>query len=134
MQQIIPFTRPVTAPALDQERIFQYLTIAHLLCAGHALSTPLLTASFVEALRTYRPVGPHQMLQLLPDAVGYFKKRMAQALSSCYFSFPVDETPCRDGIGFVAVVIATAETEYVVHAQKLQRILISFVWAVCRTF
>ena len=113
------FVRPVAAADTSKERIFQYLNIAHLLCAGHALSTPLFTPDYLAALRTYTPVGPRQMMNLVPDAATFFKKGLTEKLRDLPFSLLVDETPCKDGVGFVAVIAATCETDFAIHCQKL---------------
>ena len=121
-QTVLQF--PPRAPAsvhLSAGDIFQYLNISHLLCANLPLSSEVLSPTYLAALRAHTPVGPSQRFHLLPEAVKYFRAQLADQISTSYFSILVDETPCRDGVGFTAVLLSTSTDEFVIHAEKLGR-------------
>lgn len=95
--------RPIGMAEASPAQLHQYYTIVHLLKCNVALSTvgDLLTDSFLEALKREARVGGRHLLNQLDPSVQLIKAAIRTDVKDKFVSILADETPCRNGAGFV---------------------------------
>lgn len=114
--------RPPGQAALSPAQLHQHYTIIHLLSCNTALSTigDLLTDEFIEALKSHPRVSGRQLLAQLSATTKLMEDSIKADLKGKPFSVLADETPCRDGVGFVCIMAATADKLHVLSAIKFE--------------